>query len=328
MDNELSADEKLEVEAFLLTHPDLQAEMDILLSTKLPLEEMSFSGKEELLSQQMKMETVDENLLLYIDDELNAEQKSNIKEQLKTDKVYQQEHTLLMKTKLDASEVIPYPNKKELYRTTEKVFAIRAWMRIAAAVIIILFATAFFLIYSSTSNIPPVVAENNTPKKIQVIKETQKNIPSPVNRDENLVAYEQQVKKQAPKHVEDLVTEPVKRTLDNSVAQKEVTSKDKKEIQVEIIQPTTPDKEVAINIPSFNNPINKLPVTNETAVAYNITEDPTESAATEGNENKNRKGSFKGLLRKATRLIERNTGIGAANEDDELLIGVVALKLK
>jgi hypothetical protein len=42
----------------------------------------------------------------------------------------------------------------------------------------------------------------------------------------------------------------------------------------------------------------------------------------------NKKGSIRGLLRKATRLVERTTGISATNEDDELLIGAVAVKLK
>jgi hypothetical protein len=33
-------------------------------------------------------------------------------------------------------------------------------------------------------------------------------------------------------------------------------------------------------------------------------------------------------LRKATRTLERRTGIKAVNDDDELLVGAVALKLK
>ncbi|HZH95226.1 MAG TPA: hypothetical protein VEY06_05040, partial [Flavisolibacter sp.] len=43
--------------------------------------------------------------------------------------------------------------------------------------------------------------------------------------------------------------------------------------------------------------------------------------------NSNKKGSVRGFLRKATRFIERRTGINPVNEDDELLIGVVAIKL-
>ena len=51
-----------------------------------------------------------------------------------------------------------------------------------------------------------------------------------------------------------------------------------------------------------------------------------DAVATTGNEN-DKKGSFRGFLRKATRFIERRTGINPTNEDDELLIGAVAIKL-
>jgi hypothetical protein len=40
------------------------------------------------------------------------------------------------------------------------------------------------------------------------------------------------------------------------------------------------------------------------------------------------KGSFKGFLRKATRMIEKRTGIDPTNENGELLIGAVAINLK
>jgi hypothetical protein len=36
----------------------------------------------------------------------------------------------------------------------------------------------------------------------------------------------------------------------------------------------------------------------------------------------------KGFFRKVSRFIQRNTGIGTVNSDNELLIGAVALKLK
>jgi hypothetical protein len=50
------------------------------------------------------------------------------------------------------------------------------------------------------------------------------------------------------------------------------------------------------------------------------------AVATTGNE-KDKKGSVRGFLRKATRFIERRTGINPTNEDDELLIGAIAIKL-
>ena len=40
-----------------------------------------------------------------------------------------------------------------------------------------------------------------------------------------------------------------------------------------------------------------------------------------------KKSTLKGFLRKATRFIERRTNISTTNENDELLIGAVSLKL-
>ena len=71
MDGELTAEETVAVENFLAANPDLQEEMDILLSTKLPGEDFSIN-KESLLSHSMKLNAVDEALLLYVDDELKG----------------------------------------------------------------------------------------------------------------------------------------------------------------------------------------------------------------------------------------------------------------
>jgi len=55
-----------------------------------------------------------------------------------------------------------------------------------------------------------------------------------------------------------------------------------------------------------------------------IFKDPPEDAG----ESANRKGSLKGFLRKATRVIERRTGIDPTNGNGDLLIGAVAINLK
>ncbi|MGZ3924442.1 MAG: hypothetical protein ACXVBJ_11780, partial [Flavisolibacter sp.] len=53
---------------------------------------------------------------------------------------------------------------------------------------------------------------------------------------------------------------------------------------------------------------------------------PVPDKAVAGN-NEN-KGSWKSFLRKATRVIERKTGVDPTDGDNELLIGAVAVKLK
>ncbi|MES2881534.1 MAG: hypothetical protein V4676_05250, partial [Bacteroidota bacterium] len=72
---------------------------------------------------------------------------------------------------------------------------------------------------------------------------------------------------------------------------------------------------------------NAAGVTSVTADAYNPVTASVTSAVLADTEN-NRKGSLKSFLRKAGRTITRTAGISSGDDDDETLIGVVALKLK
>ena len=80
-----------------------------------------------------------------------------------------------------------------------------------------------------------------------------------------------------------------------------------------------------LDISGDNSVLNNLPVTSSDTETYNNTNATTENNVIAGNNET--KGSVKGFLRKATRLIEKRTGIDATS-DGELLIGVVAVKLK
>ena len=104
MDNELDAEQKLMVEAFVAQHPQLAEELDILMSTRLPMDNVSFTGKADLLSASMKVNTVDESLLLYIDNELPANERRAVEQQIDSNKDYALQHSLLMQTKADATE--------------------------------------------------------------------------------------------------------------------------------------------------------------------------------------------------------------------------------
>jgi hypothetical protein len=68
----------------------------------------------------MKVNAVDEGLLLYVDNEVSAAQKILVEEKISSNKDYALQYSLLMQTKADASEIISYPNKKELTGTRKK----------------------------------------------------------------------------------------------------------------------------------------------------------------------------------------------------------------
>src|SRR6476620_3270627 len=136
VDGELTPAQCDAVEAFAAIHPDLQEELDMLLTTRLDAETISFD-KSSLMADSMKQNVIDESLLLYIDNELKGEEKKKMEEQLATDANYQYQHNLLLQTKLRA-EAISYPNKAELYRKSEGKVRPIIWYRAAAAAFVLM----------------------------------------------------------------------------------------------------------------------------------------------------------------------------------------------
>src|SRR5215218_1061092 len=98
VDDELTPEAKKAVDDFVALHPDLKEELDLLCSTKLPAEPISFLNKEDLFADSMKVNAVDEALLLYIDNELPAAEKRRVETQLKSDSTLALQHQLLIKT--------------------------------------------------------------------------------------------------------------------------------------------------------------------------------------------------------------------------------------
>src|SRR6476619_5928724 len=107
VDDELTAAEKKTVDDFVLRHPDLKDELGLLCSTKLPAEAIAFENKTTLFADSMKVNTEDESLLLYIDNELPDAAKSKVETQLKTDEAFALQHQLLLRAKLDKTEHVP-----------------------------------------------------------------------------------------------------------------------------------------------------------------------------------------------------------------------------
>lgn len=332
MDNELTALEKEMVDNFLLLHPHLQEELDLLLSTKLPADEVVFFDKSSLQASAMKLNTVDESLLLYIDNELSATERKRVEEKIAAHPDFHLQHQLLQKTKLDASETIPYPDKTELYRRSEKVVALfPVWMRIAVAVVILLFASLFFLNNDSTQPAAPVngLVKKNGPKP------TERESLPPTNTIHDVAPADitttiaqnetkQPVEKQAPgeKNITPQERAPLPQQL--PVVQ-EATLETGALARVEPvnIQPSllTGEQTMALN-KIVATPV----VTSTQATTYNPIESPEEPAVTE-EDFKPKKSSAKGFLRKVSRFLERRTGIGTVNADNEILVGAVALKL-
>ena len=344
VDDELNTQERLAVENFLAANSDLQAEMEILLSTKLSAESVELPGKQQLFSDAINLTTIDESLLLYIDKELDGEEIEKIEQQLAKDNAFQLQHAALLQTKLDPLEFIPYPNKKELYRRREKRM-VPYWLRIAAAVLITAGTTFWFYTRQSAvsdSGIAVAPAGNtNHSNQPAIAKPVTKETPvvtemtTASKTKESKVLNEQPVRKLAEEKTrvnsfKDLVKESRKEEK-----KKEITlsqPEQEKELAIKVDLKKKPD--LTNNLPvveqtpkqTLNSPV----VTSPSVASYNPTEASPKTAeqreflAEVDNE---KKSSLKGFLRKATRFIERRTNIKATNENDELLIGAVALKL-
>jgi len=331
IDGELSREQAVTVENFAKLHPDLQEELSILLNTKLNADSVLLESKQQLFSHNMKMDSIEESLLLYIDNELAAIEKKTIDQQLKADVALKLQYKILQKTKLDPADKIIYPHKAELYHAIPKAIRPIFWLRIAAAIILILSIGLLWWTTTDSKVVEPVIAVQKKP----AIKQLPVNVENNKTSDpviENL-AIENNTKKKF-----------IEKVAGNNISKKKIIKanqpafisleNNKEVIAINKIEEPAIDKKIN-NIEALKRPqqnLNGQAVTTEDIAAYTTIEAPANKSmanfavATTGNE-KDKKGSVRGFLRKATRFIERRTGINPTNEDDELLIGAIAIKL-
>ena len=138
VDNELSDSERKSVELFVQENPDLGEELVLLLDTTLPDETISFSGKKVLYKNETDQDILKENLLLYLDNELDPVASKKIEALIGSDNNVGKEWKILQQTKLDPKEEIVFENKDVLYRHEKgRVVAIRFWRMAAAAAILL-----------------------------------------------------------------------------------------------------------------------------------------------------------------------------------------------
>ncbi|MDQ3279727.1 MAG: hypothetical protein M3Q06_15480 [Bacteroidota bacterium] len=330
MDDELTASEKAAVDNFLLLHPHLQEELELLLSTKLPADETVFPDKASLQAHAMRLNTVDEALLLYIDNELSATEQKRVEEKIATDADFRLQHQLLQKTKLDANEIVAYPDKSELYRQPEKVARLfPVWMRIAVAVAILLFASFFFLNNGNHQPVPPV---NGMARKDQPKQQEKSALPSLTNTVREEATPDEASGAIAQNETKQLGEKTVLATRSQASREEAplpVVHRDNLETAaLAKLEPLTTNPSVLTEeqAVALNKIVANPTVTSIQSTTYNDTEHPEEPAVTEG-EFKPKKSSAKGFLRKVSRFLERRTGIGTVNADNEILVGAVALKL-
>jgi hypothetical protein len=343
VDDELTPQEKSMVEAFVRFNPELQYELDMLMGAKLEPEVLSFGNMDSLLASSMSNNVIDEALLLHVDDELSEAEKGNVEQRLRQDNTYNQQFQWLLRTKSDPAEVVPCPDKESLYRHTVRRIGFAPALRIAAAVLLIGSMGLVWWMQDEGKTAAPAVARQDvqvtkpataTPESSMEIAKSQKQQPTPDAPQDNIVDNNPVQDAQLAQ-----ATAPAKAQAKRSIAPKAVMQK------VEFSEPSANDNVIAYNEPATQpQRNNNLPVqaqavpqkdiaaavTSPNVETYNTSNtvaQPSFASANDGGDRGN-KSNLKSLLRKATRLVERRTGIDATNEDDELIIGAVAIKLK
>lgn len=358
IDNELSSDERRMVEVFVQQHPDLQEELDILLQYKFtPDTNITFTGKEELMKVNgdtpVTLTNYEEWLVLYMDNELNAEQRVSVEQFIAANPSVKEELALLQRTKLQPEEII-FADKASLYRKEEKVRPVPVrWWRLAAAAVLLLGVgiTTAILVNKKSPAADKEIVKGTTPEKkatpetpVIILKESN----SPVN--ENVVASNNEVTAPVVKQAgnNNAIAKGKNNTTKNQLPNIITTNTVKEEPVVATTNKPTNDLPVPLNNPnvikndatnntvaSNNTPkenIQKNPLTNSV-----VTKDKTSSSDivyasnnltdADFDQPDSKKNKNRGFFRKLARTFEKRTDIDPT-DDNKLLVAGLSIKLK
>lgn len=158
IDNELSEAEQKELFQFLDSYPHLKQELeDFKLTMLQPEEKISFPDKSFLFKNEPAIP--EEQLVAYLDKELNADEEEAIGELLAQNPEAAALLEQLKQAQLIPDNTICFPNKKLLYRYEKKKSAV-VWMYVrkyAAAAVLLGFIAWF--VYPTPKVSTPIVTE-------------------------------------------------------------------------------------------------------------------------------------------------------------------------
>ena len=136
VDKELSAAERKAVDMFVQENPDLQIELNLLQETVLSADDIVLDKKDWLYMEE-GVSALQEELLLYADEELTGNDKRAVEAMLATNKKARAEWAILKQTKLQADLDIVFADKQSLYRKEAGRIVGFRWWRVAAAAVLL-----------------------------------------------------------------------------------------------------------------------------------------------------------------------------------------------
>ncbi len=225
VDNELTEQQRAEVECFITENPDLAPELNILQDVKLkPEEETVFDLKLNLYKNSEKesmLHNYEYWFLLYVDNELTPAQRKEVEKMVLQNPEIQPAFSALKQSVLEP-EVISFPDKPTLYRK-EKVKWMPAVTRLAAAAVFIS-VLLFSWWYAGKEDAQLTAIVTPAPKNIplqqpQVKKETELQLPDKVATLDNKPA------EILPTPAAEKISQPKKDHFKPAIAQQHETKK-------------------------------------------------------------------------------------------------------
>jgi len=158
-DNELTAQQRTEVEFFVQQNPDLAVELEMFAQVKLtPEEDIVFPGKASLYKTtdvEININNYAEFFYLYVDRELDAATNAKVERFVLQHPQLQDEFTLLKQTVLQP-EAIMFGDKSSLYRSEERRRVIPVmFTRFAVAAAVIGLIVAGWWLYPNGGGVNP-----------------------------------------------------------------------------------------------------------------------------------------------------------------------------
>lgn len=359
-DNELGAAERKEVEEFVQQHTDLGEELLIMEQLILkPDNDIVFEDKQSLFHFNNEDELInagnfEEFVILYTDEELNETEKNRFTQYLAAHPHLQRQLEQVRSLKLVADTSIQFPDKEILYRhEKEHRPVIFTWWRISAAAVLLLIAG--FLWFNGRHGIdngqemankplPRLVEPRNsvtpdveirqdsneiTHVDLVIIKRKDKTTITEKKQEKSLVAHKVlPVKKKSlladPTLLKNLVAAQSKKELDKQPAQNEET-REENSVRLDI---ATADARArtAIQIQALRKQpdIEINPIRDYQTGAAVLADQETDENVVFANIPVDKKNSLRGIFRKATRFIDKNTSF-RASKNSSLLVGNITI---
>ena len=346
IDNELSAQDRKGVEAFVQANPDLGEELTMFRQSVLhPDKKEVFTNKELLLKNPSFVNPVNESnyeeyFVLYGDDELTNEENDYVEVFVYKNPQYQQEFELIQKARLTPDTLVAFPDKSRLYREekTRRVIVMR-WWGIAAAAVVLLFAGAlgWNLLVSGPGKqkSKPPLARSEANKGVNKKGDTNANRSTTAPRGNDLAQTNTPDKKSTVTQAK----AKVKKTdvpVNSANSQQDVADSKEKQLKpgnYSKVSTVTPQRYIAVNVPNPDEKANTIALKTTTPIvdrAIGFEKENLDNndgglktyAVNDNNQTQvlntsvNNKNKLRGFFRKVTRVVGRTTNLGSDDNEN------------